>query len=202
MRKGLRLNVLAFMTKSAGLLSDLWHHPSNLILAGSQLLKLLQTAGREARQLWTWVQVKVFSWRWRNRVKERCSLWNLVVYMLDNVICTWIVSSRISRFRFFGMKPAPIPWILCAPGLPPDMTGLSEGSTATTCSCLFYSECLLLKPYYTRYLLSGKSFWECPAIQVSTLSTDSLWLGRSPKKLLMHWLCMASYHSEFKNISH
>ena len=32
------------------------------------------------------------------------------------------------------MKPAPIPWILCGPGLPPERTGLSAGSTAITLS--------------------------------------------------------------------
>ena len=30
-----------------------------------------------------------------------------------------------------GMKPAPMPWILWGPGLPPERTGLSAGSTAT-----------------------------------------------------------------------
>ena len=30
-----------------------------------------------------------------------------------------------------GTKPAPMPWILCGPGLPPDSTGESAGSTAT-----------------------------------------------------------------------
>ena len=29
------------------------------------------------------------------------------------------------------MKPAPMPWILCGPGGPPDSTALSSGSTAT-----------------------------------------------------------------------
>ena len=29
-----------------------------------------------------------------------------------------------------GTKPAPMPWILCGPGAPPDRTGLSSGSTA------------------------------------------------------------------------
>ncbi len=29
------------------------------------------------------------------------------------------------------MKPAPIPWILCGPGWPPEMTGEWTGSTAT-----------------------------------------------------------------------
>ena len=28
------------------------------------------------------------------------------------------------------MKPAPMPWILCGPGGPPDSTALSSGSTA------------------------------------------------------------------------
>ncbi len=28
------------------------------------------------------------------------------------------------------MNPAPRPWILCGPGLPPESTGLSVGSTA------------------------------------------------------------------------
>jgi hypothetical protein len=32
-----------------------------------------------------------------------------------------------------GTKPAPMPWILCGPGLPPDSTGDSAGSTATSC---------------------------------------------------------------------
>ena len=30
------------------------------------------------------------------------------------------------------MNPAPMPWILWGPGLPPDSTGDSEGSTATS----------------------------------------------------------------------
>ncbi len=35
------------------------------------------------------------------------------------------------------MKPAPMPWILWGPGEPPDKTGLSLGSTATTCTGFF-----------------------------------------------------------------
>ena len=31
-----------------------------------------------------------------------------------------------------GMNPAPMPWILCGPGLPPEITGDSAGSTAMT----------------------------------------------------------------------
>ena len=32
------------------------------------------------------------------------------------------------------MKPAPMPWILCGPGRPPDSTGEVSGSTAITCT--------------------------------------------------------------------
>ena len=35
-----------------------------------------------------------------------------------------------SRSRIAGTKPAPMPWILCGPGAPPDRTGESSGSTA------------------------------------------------------------------------
>ena len=42
------------------------------------------------------------------------------------------VSTPVKRLvsRFLGMKPAPMPWILCEPALPPEMTGESVGSTA------------------------------------------------------------------------
>ena len=46
---------------------------------------------------------------------------------------TWMVSSIREMSRLPGMKPAPMPWILCGPGFPPEMTGLSVGSTATIC---------------------------------------------------------------------
>ena len=36
--------------------------------------------------------------------------------------------------RFFGMKPAPMPWIGCGLGAPPEMTGECVGSTANTLS--------------------------------------------------------------------
>ena len=39
----------------------------------------------------------------------------------------------------FGTKPAPIPWILWAPGRPPDKTGEAAGSTATTFKSLLCS---------------------------------------------------------------
>jgi hypothetical protein len=48
-------------------------------------------------------------------------------------------SSMMSVSQLPGMKPAPIPWILCGPGLPPDSTGLSVGSTATTSTLGFFS---------------------------------------------------------------
>mmetsp|Transcript_9867 Transcript_9867/g.25136 ORF Transcript_9867/g.25136 Transcript_9867/m.25136 type:complete len:205 (-) Transcript_9867:354-968(-) len=40
---------------------------------------------------------------------------------------TWVLSTP-------GTKPAPMPWILCGPGWPPESTGDSVGSTATTCT--------------------------------------------------------------------
>ena len=43
-----------------------------------------------------------------------------------------ITSSYILVLRTSGTKPAPIPCILCAPGVPFDNTGLVAGSTATT----------------------------------------------------------------------
>ena len=36
---------------------------------------------------------------------------------------TWIAPSSSSVWRFFGMKPAPMPWIGCGLGLPPLITG-------------------------------------------------------------------------------
>ena len=36
--------------------------------------------------------------------------------------------------RFFGTKPAPMPWIGCGAGAPPLMTGEAAGSTANTFS--------------------------------------------------------------------
>ena len=49
----------------------------------------------------------------------------------DSSKVTVITSSIKSFLRISGTKPAPIPWILCGPGLPPESTGLSTGSTAT-----------------------------------------------------------------------
>merc|ERR1719482_1458245 len=45
---------------------------------------------------------------------------------------TWITSSNIVRSALPGMKPAPMPWILCGPMcLPPERTGDETGSSAT-----------------------------------------------------------------------
>mmetsp|Transcript_33965 Transcript_33965/g.69344 ORF Transcript_33965/g.69344 Transcript_33965/m.69344 type:complete len:309 (+) Transcript_33965:315-1241(+) len=45
----------------------------------------------------------------------------------------WITSSSRDVSAFPGMNPAPMPWILCGPGLPPERTADSTGSTATIC---------------------------------------------------------------------
>ena len=41
------------------------------------------------------------------------------------------ISSYTFVFRTSGTKPAPIPWILCAPAFPSERTGESDGSRAT-----------------------------------------------------------------------
>ena len=41
------------------------------------------------------------------------------------------ISSMMLLLRTSGTKPAPIPWILWGPGLPPERTGDAAGSTAT-----------------------------------------------------------------------
>ena len=45
---------------------------------------------------------------------------------------TVIISSITERSSTAGTKPAPMPWILWALWVPPDRTGESSGSTATT----------------------------------------------------------------------
>jgi hypothetical protein len=49
--------------------------------------------------------------------------------------CTTSSIKDVSQFP--GMKPAPIPWILCGPGDPPDSTADSSGSTAIICNSGF-----------------------------------------------------------------
>ena len=48
---------------------------------------------------------------------------------------TAITSSSSRRSSTGGTKPAPMPWILCGPGRPPDSTADVAGSTATIFSC-------------------------------------------------------------------
>ena len=43
---------------------------------------------------------------------------------------TFSIPLIISISKFLGINPAPIPWILWGPGSPPEITGLSSGSTA------------------------------------------------------------------------
>ena len=50
----------------------------------------------------------------------------------------WIISSMQFLFKILGIKPAPIPWILCGPAEPPESTGLSSGSTAIIFIFLFF----------------------------------------------------------------
>ena len=45
---------------------------------------------------------------------------------------TAMISSTSVGSSTGGTKPAPMPWILCGPGAPPDSTGDAAGSTATT----------------------------------------------------------------------
>src|SRR3954454_18467754 len=46
---------------------------------------------------------------------------------------TWMISSITSVSRMSVTKPAPMPWIGCGDGCPPESTGLAAGSTATIC---------------------------------------------------------------------
>mmetsp|Transcript_21912 Transcript_21912/g.61021 ORF Transcript_21912/g.61021 Transcript_21912/m.61021 type:complete len:279 (-) Transcript_21912:42-878(-) len=45
----------------------------------------------------------------------------------------WMTSSSREVSALPGMNPAPMPWILCGPGDPPEMTADSAGSTAMSC---------------------------------------------------------------------
>ena len=45
-----------------------------------------------------------------------------------------MTSSIIPRSSTSGTKPAPMPWMSCAPGRPPESTALSSGSTAIIAS--------------------------------------------------------------------
>jgi hypothetical protein len=43
---------------------------------------------------------------------------------------TAMISSITFRLSVFGTNPAPIPWMRCGPGVPPERTGEPAGSTA------------------------------------------------------------------------
>ena len=49
---------------------------------------------------------------------------------------TVITSSMRLLSKLSGINPAPIPWIGCGAGLPPEITGLAAGSTAIISSSL------------------------------------------------------------------
>ena len=52
-------------------------------------------------------------------------------------VVTVKISSYTWVFKMEGTNPAPIPCSLWGPGLPPESTGESEGSTATICTLGF-----------------------------------------------------------------
>ena len=67
--------------------------------------------------------------------------------------------------QFPGIKPAPMPCILCGPGLPPEITGLSAGSTAIifTLSLTVLRNCGNSSKYddlVSNYLMSKSVVWE------------------------------------------
>mmetsp|Transcript_8454 Transcript_8454/g.24168 ORF Transcript_8454/g.24168 Transcript_8454/m.24168 type:complete len:228 (-) Transcript_8454:338-1021(-) len=71
-------------------------------------------------------------------VSRPSSLASLAAMAIAASLLTFFTSSMRLVSKISGTKPAPMPWILCGPGLPPDRTGLSEGSTATTLKPLFW----------------------------------------------------------------
>ncbi len=88
-----------------------------------------------------------------------------------SLLLIWITSSSTSVCRFCGMKPAPMPWILCGPGLPPLITGESTGSTATHWKDGFF--CLIISP--TPVIVppvptpaTSASHWPSVSSQIST----------------------------------
>ena len=46
---------------------------------------------------------------------------------MDSSLVTWMTSSISLVSRMLGTNPAPMPWILCGPGLPPESTGAVSG---------------------------------------------------------------------------
>uniref|UniRef100_A0A0A8YGL5 Secreted protein n=1 Tax=Arundo donax TaxID=35708 RepID=A0A0A8YGL5_ARUDO len=54
---------------------------------------------------------------------------SLLAFTIASSVLTVTASSITEVSRDSGRNPGPIPWILCLPGSPPEMTGLSAGST-------------------------------------------------------------------------
>nr|ACR37520.1 unknown [Zea mays] len=57
------------------------------------------------------------------------SLASLLAFAMASSVLTVTVSSMTEVSRTSGRNPGPTPWILCLPGAPPEITGLSAGST-------------------------------------------------------------------------
>ena len=55
---------------------------------------------------------------------------SLLAVSIASSLLTYIISFIKDKSQFLGTNPAPIPYILCGPGFPPDKTGDSAGSTA------------------------------------------------------------------------
>ena len=58
-------------------------------------------------------------------LKIPSSLASILAVLAASSFLTFIISSIRSTFKTPGINPAPIPCILCGPGLPPDRTGES-----------------------------------------------------------------------------
>mmetsp|Transcript_13605 Transcript_13605/g.23914 ORF Transcript_13605/g.23914 Transcript_13605/m.23914 type:complete len:234 (-) Transcript_13605:427-1128(-) len=76
-----------------------------------------------------------------------------------------MISSQTFTLSTSGTKPAPMPWILCAPGLPPERMADSAGSTATTWTAGFidfrYSPVPVMVPPVPTPLIKKST---CPAV--------------------------------------
>ena len=77
------------------------------------------------------------------------------------------ISSTISKSNTLGTNPAPIPWILCGPGLLPESTADVAGSTATIfafgfCDFMYFPIPVTVPPVPT------------PATNISTFPSVSL----------------------------
>src|SRR5208283_2210712 len=66
--------------------------------------------------------------------------------LIASSFVTVMISSIKSVRRMLGTNPAPIPWILCGEGFPPESTGLSAGSTAIALNEGFFGLMYSLTP--------------------------------------------------------